>query len=359
MSHFCPNCGTPVQVGRSEQSSDRIGMPMIKGTDFPREVPNDLGRYTEQLRSFVKENSRYYMNKWRVMDNTTGIGGVISWNWSAFIVPIGWLGFRRMYLMAFIASVAFACLTVPTLAWGFPQAVSWVLSLLVSICFGLLGNALYRKFVDRQIKVFNLGSEEGTKPAAELAEKGGQSALGAIGAGAMNLAIIIGIGLMLYGDAGHLLNSSINLLPTPGLDEYNKGVHYQQSNQVDLAEQQFKLAIERNQNLAESYLNLGLIYLNRTWYDGAEQMTNRCVEILKNNGYTIIEGGSLNQTLSIAYNNLGVIYMGRALQDETRGDYSTAKSRWKVGMDYLHEALRLDPANSMANVNIQTYGNAY
>lgn len=331
-SHFCLNCGTPVQVERSERSSDRIDKLSPKETDLPREMPNDPRSYAERLRSFVKENSHYYVDKWRVMDNTRGIGGVVSWNWSAFIFGIGWLGFRRMYLVALIASITLACLSVLMLTLRLPQAVAWMSSLLMSICFGLFGNFFYRKFVDQQIKVFSLTYKAGSKLAADLSEKGGQSALGAIGAGAMVLAIFIGIGLMLYGDAGHLLYSSINLLPTPGIDEYNKGLQYQQSNQIDLAEQQYKLAIDRNQNLAEAYLNLGLIYLNHTWYDGAEAMTSKSVEVFKKNGYSIVEGGSLNQSLSIAYNNLGVIYMGRALQDETRGDYSGAKRRWKVGM---------------------------
>lgn len=54
-----------------------------------------------------------------------------------------------------------------------------------------------------------------------------------------------------------------------GMENYNTGVQYQQSGQTDLAEQQYKIAIQQNPELGEAYLNLGLIYINKQWFDGA------------------------------------------------------------------------------------------
>lgn len=154
-------------------------------------------------------------------------------------------------------------------------------------------------------------------------------------------------------------SSVVQVFSSPGIEEYNKGVQFQQTNQTELAEQQFKLAIQQNPELAEAYLNIGLIYMNRTWLDGAEQMTNKCISILDRTQKTIIEGSTLNQTLSIAYNNLGVVELGRCLQAEQKYNYVLAKQHWKSGMGYFRYAVKLDPMNSQAQANIQNFQEAY
>jgi len=159
--------------------------------------------------------------------------------------------------------------------------------------------------------------------------------------------------------SGIVHNSSIPFLQVAGVSEYNQGLHYQKTNQDELAEQQYKLAIQNNSDLAEAYLNLGVIYLNRTWYDGAEQMTNKCISILQRTQKTIIEGGTLRQTFSIAYNNLGAVEMGRTLQSEIKFNYPLAKKHWKLGMAFYHKAIELDPMNSQAQASIQNFKDAY
>lgn len=175
---------------------------------------------------------------------------------------------------------------------------------------------------------------------------------------------LYGVGVVLaviyfLNKAGVFQSSSLSVLGTPGIEEYNKGVHYQQSDQTELAEQQFKLAIQKNPDLAEAYLNIGLIYIDRTWFDGGEQMTNKCIEILNRTRKTLVEGSTLNQTLSICYNNLGVVAMGRALQAETKFNYVLARQYWKAGMSHFRKAVELDPMNSHAQANIQNFGSAY
>jgi len=175
---------------------------------------------------------------------------------------------------------------------------------------------------------------------------------------------LYGVGVVLailyfLNKAGVFQGSSLSVLGTSGIEEYNKGVHYQQSSQTELAEQQFKLAIQKNPDLAEAYLNIGLIYIDRTWFDGGEQMTNRCIEILNRTRKTLVEGSTLNQTLSIGYNNLGVVAMGRAFQEETKFNYVLARQYWNVGMSHFRKAVELDPMNSQAQANIQNFGSAY
>lgn len=77
-----------------------------------------------------------------------------------------------------------------------------------------------------------------------------------------------------------------------GLYHYNKGVKYQQTGQTELAEQQFKLALQNNPELAEAHLNLGLIYIDRDWYEGAETSTKKAVEIFERTQRTFVEGSN-------------------------------------------------------------------
>jgi tetratricopeptide (TPR) repeat protein len=146
---------------------------------------------------------------------------------------------------------------------------------------------------------------------------------------------------------------------TAGIREYNKGCEYQADGDVLLAERQFKWAIEKNPNLSEAYLNLGLIYLENDLLDLGEEMTLKSIELLKRFKKTIVYGSTYEQTLSLAYNNLGVIEMDRYLQFENDYDDASAKKSWEKGMDFFYEANRLDPENSITNGNIRKFANLY
>lgn len=144
-----------------------------------------------------------------------------------------------------------------------------------------------------------------------------------------------------------------------GLGNYNKGVEYQQTGQVELAEQQFKIALQKNPELAEAHLNLGIIYLNRSWYDGSEASTKKAVEILERTRTTLIEGSTWPQTLSIAYNNLGAVEIGKALHAELQFDIAAARTHRQNAMFFFRKAVRLDPSNSQAQGNIQRFKDIY
>jgi tetratricopeptide (TPR) repeat protein len=71
----------------------------------------------------------------------------------------------------------------------------------------------------------------------------------------------------------------IVLYEKTGISAYNEGVQQMDSGQIILAEQQFKLALQRNPDLAEAHLNLGRIYLERGSLDGAQIETEKAVHI--------------------------------------------------------------------------------
>lgn len=144
-----------------------------------------------------------------------------------------------------------------------------------------------------------------------------------------------------------------------GIEEYNKGINYQENNHTALAEQQYKLAIKKNPNLAEAYLNLGLIYIEDGWLEGGEKMTLKSISLFKSSNKTIITGNTLEQSLSIAYNNLGVIEIQRAIEYEIDYNYLLSKSHWEKGMEYFYVAVNLDATNSKAQSNIKRFSDAY
>ena len=144
-----------------------------------------------------------------------------------------------------------------------------------------------------------------------------------------------------------------------GMENYNEGVKLQQDKKSGLAEQQFKLALKNNPDLAEAHLNLGLIYMENEWLDGAESSTKQAIAIFERTNKTYVEGSTVRQSLSLAYNNLGAIEMGRALEAENQRDISGARSHWQKGMNHFRKAIDLDSANAKAQGNIRRFGSAY
>jgi tetratricopeptide (TPR) repeat protein len=143
------------------------------------------------------------------------------------------------------------------------------------------------------------------------------------------------------------------------LDNYTKGVKYLESGQIVLAEQQFKIALQKNPELAEAHLNLGVIYEREGWYDGAVESTRRSLEILERTKKTCVEGSSWQQTVSKAYGNLGVYEIKKAVIAESQSDRGRAKDHWILAMGHFEKAVELDPTNASAQANLQKFKNAY
>jgi tetratricopeptide (TPR) repeat protein len=134
---------------------------------------------------------------------------------------------------------------------------------------------------------------------------------------------------------------------------YNEGFQHMEAGQKDLAEQQFKLALQQFPDLAEAHSNLGAIYQERGWLDGAETETTKAIEILERTHQTFVEGQTLEQSMSADYNNLGSIESGRA--DETN-DASQQRLHRKAATVFFQKAIELDPSDAQALANIRRFG---
>ncbi|WP_097002897.1 DUF2628 domain-containing protein [Lacrimispora amygdalina] len=87
---------------------------------------------------FVGDNYQYYRNQWR---GRMGQPNFASWNWPAFIFSIYWLGYRKMYLEAFL--------------FGLLSLFSAIIpggGLVLHILVGIFANSYYRNKAKKTIE---------------------------------------------------------------------------------------------------------------------------------------------------------------------------------------------------------------
>ena len=116
------------------------------------------------------------------------------------------------------------------------------------------------------------------------------------------------------------------------------------------AEQQFKIAIDKDPNLAEAHMNLGVCYLRTGWLEGAEKETQIARQLFERSHVTQVKGAKWEDSLSIAYNNLGVIAVRKIAKDP--GD---AVSLLQEGIADFKKSLALNPNNAEAHLNLEKY----
>ena len=143
------------------------------------------------------------------------------------------------------------------------------------------------------------------------------------------------------------------------VDYYNEGVDLFSEGKLGLAEQQYKLAIDADASLAEAHLNLGVVYLQTGWLDGAEQSTLTALDHLSSSGRTVITGSTVEETKSLAYLNLCAIEIQRGLGAELELDYDAGRMHWERTMANLRQAVELDPSNAVAQSLIAQLEDAY
>lgn len=121
------------------------------------------GEIDPQVLHMVRENLEYYEPKFRLMKLTNK---KTSWNWAAFLVPVCWLCYRRMYLYAVLFWVG-------SVALG---AASFILPFVTDILLGIFGNYIYMTFLEENLagannlqepyRSQNINSHTGANPVA-------------------------------------------------------------------------------------------------------------------------------------------------------------------------------------------------
>lgn len=148
---FCQHCGAdlreddvPVVVDVEPEIVDAEIIQPPKRCDSPAA---DAREVRERL---IGTKTEYYLPRFEKMEN---LNSFTDWNWCAFLVSNAWMMYRKMYVYGAIAWALFfvmGLLEVPAL-----------LSLIVYIGTGVLGNYLYMKDINnRTEKAMNMQPEE-------------------------------------------------------------------------------------------------------------------------------------------------------------------------------------------------------
>lgn len=110
----CPRCGTV----NPENNPSFVNTPPFIMFDLLGGVPKDMdlgdGVTADEAKQFVVSNTHRYIPKFAAMK----LGGKVSWNWLAFLLPSAWYMSRKMYLKGALITVllvAFSLLSIPLL----------------------------------------------------------------------------------------------------------------------------------------------------------------------------------------------------------------------------------------------------
>ncbi len=146
----------------------------------------------ETIRSFVQKNSDYYLAKWKIMASS---GSKFSWNWAAFLATSLWLGYRKMYLYAFIYILLNVLTVIPFLG-----ILIW-LGLWIGI--GAIGNYLYGKYTYNKLLELKMAFPNEEEFKAQAARAGGTSVGGIFIVVLIAFAVYIVLALISYSMMGH------------------------------------------------------------------------------------------------------------------------------------------------------------
>ncbi|WP_454053092.1 DUF2628 domain-containing protein [Clostridium sp. Marseille-Q7071] len=141
---YCNGCGK--KVNQSMSFCSNCGQKLNLKEDFKTDGEFSLGVTTEELQLFVgRENVDYYMSKWRFnrySENNNSSG----WNWAAFLFPLHWMGYRKMYVYVIVTMLISLFLYLIT-----PKPLVPLIALVVSIFGGVYGNKLYYNHAIKKI----------------------------------------------------------------------------------------------------------------------------------------------------------------------------------------------------------------
>lgn len=94
----------------------------------------------QEVSNFIGSRQKYYFRKFNQMkaENKS-----YSWNWAAFLFPVAWFAYRKMYLVAVLT--ALATWMVSSL---FPSV--WMGAMVVGVFWGLFANTKYLEYMQNE-----------------------------------------------------------------------------------------------------------------------------------------------------------------------------------------------------------------
>ncbi|MBI3147467.1 MAG: DUF2628 domain-containing protein [Betaproteobacteria bacterium] len=188
---FCGACGKPAAQPAAIQPPPVVALAATQtaGATPNRDLTNEVA-----LRTFVGPNYEYYARKWRTGDHLRTIA---TWNWMAGCFTIFWLAYRKMYLYCTLyviaANLIYLLQTTTQIGTWFWMAFG----LALMVCWGLLGNHLYRNHAQKQVSLV-LAHTPPQEALRELEVAGGTSGWAAFGMGLAHMVLAAFISLVQY-----------------------------------------------------------------------------------------------------------------------------------------------------------------
>ena len=128
--YYCYNVQCQLAM-QSEPSKD-----IEKQRVFPKESNPALGQVSEEdFVAFIGNNAHKYLSKFEKF-NKGGFAATWTWHWPAFITPVAWLLYRKLY---FWALIAFVLSIIP------------YFYIVVSLFFAVNANYIYFKHAKKKI----------------------------------------------------------------------------------------------------------------------------------------------------------------------------------------------------------------
>lgn len=199
---FCQHCGFSLTAGAGycvscgarapgTQAAGANGPPpAAPGPALGAHVPGaqaSIGQSDDALGIFVGPRHDFYQRKWSQL---SGVSAGPSWNWPAFFLGVGWLGYRKMYLYSVIYLGISFMLNFLWYIFDISDAATIGIILGVSVAFGAIGNQLYRAHAVEKCRQIQLTTHP-DRLRLELATAGGTNV--AMGIGLLVAQVVIEI----------------------------------------------------------------------------------------------------------------------------------------------------------------------
>jgi hypothetical protein len=191
---------SPEPVARKDPVSATASTPVAPSVSAApavqqRAAPASALSRQEAIQIFIGKNHGYFERKWKEAAQRKH---QLSWNWAAFLVGFGWMGYRKMYRYSWIFIGVVAAEMIAELAIGVPSAITSSINFGIAIGFGLKGNAWYQQHVNQRVDQI-LASHTPEQARIELARQGGTNIGAAVGFVAALLVLLGMIGVIAEG----------------------------------------------------------------------------------------------------------------------------------------------------------------
>ena len=174
-ARFCAACGASVNA---PVAAPPPPFPM------PAQPPHPAAGPEASVAAFVGPNYPTYQRKWASLQDNPGGP---TWHWPAFLLGVGWMGYRKMYLPSLIVIGALVALTFLEYLFDASPMFSNAMNIGIAVGFGFSGNVVYRWHVREKMAEIAATTPPGQLP-SELARRGGTSVPAGIG---MILALLV------------------------------------------------------------------------------------------------------------------------------------------------------------------------